>query len=251
MKTASSFITISCIGSLLFLSSCVHYYYQPSANNVPLFKEKGEARIQAQASGGNDLSGFDAQTAYAVGNHTGLQLNFFHTGDKEQDIGVGRGNYIEAAAGYFHPLHNNHWIFETYAGIGHGSILNVYNSSDINDNSASSKFGVTKFFAQPSFGFRTKYFSMALSSKLGLASFSLVNSSLKKDGDYSYDAADVEFLNGKSFFLWEPGFMMRGGFEHFQVLFQVTRSVPFSSGLIMDDINASLGIIVPFKTKAR
>jgi hypothetical protein len=250
MKTAYFQNFVFCLTAMIFNTSCVHYYYQPSANNVPMFKEKNEARVQLQSSGGNDLSGVDVQTAYAVGNHTALQLNFFHTGEKEQDYGVGRGNYIEAAAGYFNASHNKRWIFETYAGIGYGSVLNVYGSSDINSYSQSSKFGVTKFFAQPSFGYSSKYFSMAISSKLAVVNYNLLNSSIKA-GDYSYDAADVESLKNKSFFLWEPGFIMRGGFEHFQALFQITHSVPFKTGLLLDNLNASLGIIVPFKIKSK
>jgi len=110
MKTTSLLIIVFCLVAITLNTSCTHYYYQPSANNVPLFKEKNEARIQIQSSGGNYLAGFDVQTAYAVGNHTGLQLNFFHTGDKEQDYGFGTGNYIEGAVGYFKPFHNNRFL---------------------------------------------------------------------------------------------------------------------------------------------
>jgi hypothetical protein len=62
-------------------TSCVHYYYAPNANNVPLFKEKNEERIQLQYSGGNNYGGFDFQSAYAVGKHTAVQLNFFHASE--------------------------------------------------------------------------------------------------------------------------------------------------------------------------
>lgn len=241
MKTNTTLALILFIATVMN-TSCTHYYYQPNANNVPLFKEKNEARIQLQASGGNYLSGFDAQTAYAVGKHTGLQLNYFHTGDNNQDNSSGKGDYIEAAAGYFMPLHNNRWIFETYAGIGEGIISNVYNVSK------SSKFGITKFIVQPSFGYTGKYFNIAVSSKFSLADYYLANSSVNKD-DYDYDADYIEFLKSKSFFLWEPGFMIRGGPKQFQILLQITHSVPVNKGLRLDDTNVSWGILVPFKIK--
>jgi hypothetical protein len=244
MKNSFVLNTIIFFAMAALCSSCQHYYYQPSANNVPLFREKNEARIQLQTSSGNYLSGFDAQTAYAVGKHTGLQLNFFHTGDKAEGFGSGKGDYIEAAAGYFKPLPNNRWIFETYAGIGEGWVTNVY------ETSASSKFGMTKLFMQPSFGFTSKHFDIALSSKISLADYNLLSSSVNKD-DYASDAAYIDFLNNKSFFLWEPGLMMRGGFEHLKFLLQVTRTIAIDPGLRSDNVNASFGIIVPFKIKSK
>ena len=249
MKTEFKATVPCCIAMLLFFSSCIHYYYQPGANNVPLFKEKNEARIQIQSSGGNNLSGFDAQTAYAVGDHTGLQLNFFHAGAKEEGYGIGRGNYIEAAAGYFKAFSNNRLVFETYGGLGYGSVTNVYGSSDFYGGE-SSKFGILKLFAQPSFGFTHKNFSVALSSKFAVASFHLASSSVTKENN-PYDVEDIKSLDNKSFFLWEPGFMIRGGFEHFQLLVQVTKTAYTSGALPADNINGSIGIVVPFKINGK
>ena len=249
MKLAHLLTVFLSVALLICDTSCEHYYYQPSANNVPLFKEKNEARIQIQSSGGNNLSGFDAQTAYAVGDHTGLQLNFFHTGAKEEGYGVGRGNYIDAAAGYFKAMSNNRLVFETYGGIGYGSVTNVYGSSDFSGGE-SSKFGMLKLFAQPSFGFTHKNFSIALSSKFAVASFHLASSSVTKENN-PYDLEDIKSLDNKSFFLWEPGFMIRGGFEHFQLLVQVTKTAYSSAALPADNINGSIGIIVPFKIKEK
>ena len=243
MKTASLQYVLFSLTVVIFNTSCEHYYYQPSANNVPLFKEKNEARIQLQSSGGNYLSGFDAQTAYAVGKHTGLQLNFFHTGD-QGGSSSGQGNYIEAAVGYFTPLPADHWIFETYAGIGHATVVNTYGPSE------SSKFGMSKFFIQPDFGFRSKYFSIGVSSKFSLANYSLLSSSVQKS-DFPYDVAEIEFLKNKSFLLWEPGIMLRGGFEHVQLLVQATYCIPSSPDLKLDNVNISLGIVAPFKIKAK
>src|SRR6266498_665245 len=222
-------------------TSCIHHYYAPNSNNVPLLKEKNDGRIQLQLSSGNDYEGFEFQSAYAVGKHTCLQLNFFTaSGDyKEADIkyGSGKGTYIEAAAGYFAPSHNNHWVFETYAGAGTGTVTNEYMKSEF------SKVGVTKFFLQPSFGFSTKNFEIAISSKFSMANIRLKDYTITENNN-PYDFIDIKFLqNNKSFFFWEPGIIMRGGFEQFKFLAQLTLSVPNDSELNIDPVNLSLGIM--------
>lgn len=67
MKTST--IIVSAI-LMLLATSCVHYYYAPSGNNVPLFKEKNEVRVQAQystvglrADESNTINGFEIQGA--------------------------------------------------------------------------------------------------------------------------------------------------------------------------------------------
>ena len=46
MKT---YLLVAIIGLIILQNTaCIHYYYAPNSNNVPLFKEKGEARVQAQ-----------------------------------------------------------------------------------------------------------------------------------------------------------------------------------------------------------
>jgi len=228
-------------------TSCLHHYYAPNSNNVPLFKEKNEGRIQAQFSGGNDYEGFEFQSAYSVGKHTALQLNFFTANGNEEEAFVepssGKGTYIEAAAGYFAPSHNNHWVFETYGGVGTGTVTNEYYKSE------SSKVGVTKFFLQPSYGFSTKNFEIAVSSKFSLANFNVKNSTVTMDNNPA-DFPDIEFLrNNKSFFFWEPGIMLRGGFKQFKILAQFTYSASNDSKLNIDNANLSVGIMIPFKIK--
>jgi len=232
-------------------SSCVHYYYAPSTNNVPLFKEKNEGRIQASsastATQGNEntANGFELQTAYAIGNHTALQLNMLHVSDDE-DEGSGSGTYLEAAGGYFKALGaHRHWVFETYGGFGYGGVKNVFS------NETTAKTSIKKLFLQPSIGFTSKYFDAALSSKFSLADLGYVNSNLSKDNDpddYDY----VESLRGgKSYFLWEPGLMLRGGFPNVKLSVQVTYSIfdvnkyPFSEG------TAAIGLIVNLNPKPK
>ena len=252
MKTNSSVI-LMLLALAALNSSCIHYYYAPSSNNVPLFKEKKEVRIQAQystvgirADGSKDIGGFEMQSAYAITNHAAVQLNFLHVADAEQDYGSGHGSYVEAAGGYFKPLHNKNWIFETYGGFGIGTVNSIYGTS-----SESAKTSITKFFAQPSFGYSRNHFAFAVSSKFSLVDFGVRSSTISKDNnptDYDYVES---FKKGKSYFWWEPGFMIRGGFKHVQVFLQATYTVMNDNNLPFFNSNSSIGIVVPFKIKSK
>jgi hypothetical protein len=251
MRTNASFILMLFMFATLS-SSCIHYYYAPSSNNVPLFKEKNEVRIQAQYSTvgissdySEAIAGFEIQSGYAVGNHAAVQLNFLHAGGAEQDYGSGSGNYIEAAGGYFKPLHNKNWVFETYAGLGTGSVKSIYYRSN-----ESAKTSITKFFAQPSFGYSRSHFDIAFSSKFSLVNFGVRSSTISKDNnptDYDYLES---FKNGKSYFWWEPGLTIRGGFKQIKAFIQYTFTIQSNETLPFCNENFSIGVIVPFKIKS-
>lgn len=240
---------------ILSNTSCVHYYYAPASNNVPMFKEKNEVRIQAQYSsvavdaGTLDaIGGFELQTAYAAGNHFGVQLNYFNAGDKDPDYGSGRGNYIEAAAGYFKPSKNKYWVLESYGGIGRGTVKSIYKNGYI-DETAKTSF--TKFFVQPSLGFSSTYFSAAFSSKISLVNFGVQSSTLTQEHqpeDYAYMES---FRNNKSYIWWEPGLLIRAGFKDVQACTQITYSLHGDDALPFCNFNYSIGIVFPFKIKSK
>lgn len=254
MKTINLLILILFI-LMITETSCVHYYYAPSSNNVPLFKAKNEVRLQASSTATeaqtdpDGASGFEIQSAYAVGNHTGLQLNFFHASKDDGDYGSGYGNYIEGAGGYFKSFGHNHLVFETYAGGGIGGVKNIYGDNNYSNENASTSIG--KFFVQPSFGFTTQYFNMAVSSKFSLVNIGLNNSTLSKENNpYDYDYVQ-SLKGGKTYFFWEPGIMIRGGFKHVQAIIQLTETVTNNESLPVSNINLSIGLIVPFKIKSK
>lgn len=253
MKNTLFTMLITCIA--LSNVSCVHYYYAPGSNNVPLFKEKNEMRIQAKYSTvGLDaislesIGGFELQTAYAVGQHVGVQLNYFYAGDSDPEYGSGNGNYIEAAAGYFKLLKNNDWIFESYGGIGRGAVNSVYKTAYIQE---SAKTSFTKFFVQPSFGFSSTYFSAAFSSKFSLVNFGVHSSSLSQQhnpDDYGYIES---FKHGKSYLWWEPGVLIRAGFKEMQLCMQATYSMHGNDAWPFCNLNYSIGLIFPFNTRSK
>ncbi|MEP6681893.1 MAG: hypothetical protein ABJA35_01485, partial [Parafilimonas sp.] len=196
-------------------TSCVHYYYAPNSNNVPLFKEKNEVRVSAQyvETGGDvDLEsadGIEIQTAYAVSNNAAVQLNFLSAGKTDED-GSGSGTYIEAAGGYFKTFgRKKKFVFETYAGAGFGSVKNHF----IYNGNGDAKTSIAKGFIQPSLGFASRYFCAAFSSKFSLVTLGSKSSNIN-EAQHPTDYAFVNSLKGgKSYLFWEPGIMLRGGFE--------------------------------------
>jgi hypothetical protein len=234
--------------------SCVHYYYAPSSNNVPLFKEKNEVRIQAQYSSDvseGGLRGFEVQTAYAVSNHAAVQLNVYSAKQKDDGYGSGNGTYVEAAGGYYKPLFNNHCVFETYSGFGLGSVNNIYRVNSYRGLNEEAKTSVFKFFIQPSFGYSNHYFAAALSSKFSLVNFNVKSSTVSKE-NHGSDYNEIEFIrNGKSYVYWEPGVMIRAGCKNFQIISQATVTFGNEDKISTDRSNFAIGVIVPFKTSSQ
>jgi hypothetical protein len=252
MKKNSSFILIVAV-LITVNTSCIHYYYAPNSNNVPLFKEKNEARVQAAYTAldgaGENITGFEMQTAYAFSKQFAAQLNFLSAGSTDAEFGSGKGSYIEMAGGYFKPFYKNHWVFETYAGAGIGGVNSVFLQNNANEQDA--KTSITKFFVQPSLGYSRNHFAFALASKFSYVNLGLKSSSVGKDVYPSdYDILE-SFRNGKSFFCWEPSIMIRGGFKQIQFFTQLTFMSQSDKNIPYCDGNFAFGIVVPFAIKPK
>ncbi len=236
-----------CLVTSLACTSCVHLYYAPNTNNVPLFTSKGQGRIQAQISAGDNISGGELQSAYAFGEHTAAQLNLYSAGRDDGQYGSGNGTYAEMAAGYFAPSPNKHWVFESYAGIGYGGIVNKYQNANYS-SSEMAKTSVTKFFIQPSVGYSSLYFDIAVSSKFSSVFSGVQHSSVSQEHN-AYDYEEIGYMQThKSHLFWEPGFMIRGGFKQIKVVLQYTQSVATHYKLPIDKRNTSIGIMVPISS---
>ena len=165
MKTFFKTIAVSIQGLLIatLFSSCYHLYYSPNSSNVPLFKEKGEARLNAYYSGGEEIEGGEIQGALAVSKNIGVILNTTFMGSSEQDES-GSGYIIEGGAGYYKPFAKN-FVFENYGGLGIGNVKNNYVDWFNSDAKGNSKVGVTKLFIQPSLGYTIKNLDFGAASK--------------------------------------------------------------------------------------
>ncbi len=256
MKAYSIFspgILLQC--SMLFVlailvCSCTHVYYSPNSSNVPLFKEKGESRINGYYSLGatitDDIKGAEIQAAYAVSNHFGVIFNTAFMGasdgsDNQKD--AGNGSLIEAGAGYYKPLQGN-YIFETYTGLGFGSVKNEYSTG------GSSKVSFDKFFLQPSIGYSGKIFDIGLASKFSLVKM-MINHSTFMDESDPFKTYDMEYIKANPFsVLWEPSLFVRIGFETVKAQFQFTPSYNLNNKMLAQNVAVlSCGLSISLKPK--
>src|SRR5690606_15803703 len=167
----------------LFMA-CGPVLYSNVGHNVPFFHEKGgvSGKISYVASdGGESASGIGIQGAYSVSDKVALISNFYsmkgdYSGDNEWE---GNGSYVEIGGGLFGGGSTKKFLYDAFAGIGTGSIKNqsVTNTEFINV-----KF--FKPFIQPSFGFSSRYFDIALTPRVAyLAYTSKDDFKFVQDGD--------------------------------------------------------------------
>lgn len=194
--------------------SCSPKYYTPNTQNVPLISEKGETNLTVS---GNENQ-VEFQGSYGISNIIAIQANggLFIPKNLEDGNG-GSGKFIELGAGYFHKIKEN-WVFELYGIAGIGSFenhlpttvpSNPKTSGDISAN-------IFRLGIQPNFGYKSKYFSAALSSRFVNLSYS------KIDGDLIYNSENqVNYLTSNSSnFLIEPALTLRGGVEKVKLQLQ-------------------------------
>ena len=99
-RQASTFLLIS-----ILLCSCSHYYYVPSTQNVPLYREKNDYRLSGTRAGGEESVCTEVQAAYSVTDHMGIMANFMSArgGDISDNTNWAKGNYLDGAIGYYEP----------------------------------------------------------------------------------------------------------------------------------------------------
>ena len=218
---------------LVSLQSCVHYYYGPNSNNIPLLKKSGDMNISAGITEASESSGFEMQSAIAAGKHVGIMVNYYSAKGKDNSSTQiwdgftytqttynesGSGQYLEGAMGYFTRI-NETAIFEVYGGYGTGSITNTYSQF------GSTKVSASKLFLQPSFGYSSEKGALefAISSRFASVSLRPEEQRVVVDGHPAQEALS-ELRKKTSHFFWEPGFMVRGGFESMKIQLQYTHS---------------------------
>src|SRR5690606_4237689 len=94
-------------------TACSPIYYKPNTQLVPMMTEKNEFAGQLSAN----AEQFDMAGAYSVTDHVAVmtQASFYFP---IKDAGTGSGKLLEIGAGYFTPVFNNNFIFETYGIVG-------------------------------------------------------------------------------------------------------------------------------------
>jgi|AntAceMinimDraft_17_1070374.scaffolds.fasta_scaffold00582_17 hypothetical protein len=219
---------------LVFMSGCTHYYYAPNMHNVPLFKEKNEVRMLFARSSGDEFEGTEIQGAYAITNNIGVMANGF-LADGQYENNYGKGYLVEIGTGYFKPL-DKKVVFETFGGIGKGYVENGYGDG----RWLSVKF--MRYFIQPSIGFTSKYFDVAFSPRFSCLNFGNTQHSLLYE---EYDVVSMglnNINNNKCSILFEPAFIVRGGWKFIKLQAQLGLSSNLNNpDLKQEDVNISIG----------
>jgi hypothetical protein len=216
------------LGYTMF-SSCSPKYYTANTQNVPLISSKGETNLTF-AGNSNQL---EFQGAYGVTNGFAVKANGgFFVPDNNSNGDGGSGNFFEVGGGYFKPLANN-FVFETYGIAGFGNMENHFPST-VEDNPQTTgdiSANIIRYGIQPNFGFKSKYFSAAISSRFVNLNYTNIK------GDLIYNDQDqVNYLNANSSnFLIEPALTVKAGIEKVKLQIQLGRSFNLSNSNFKQD----------------
>lgn len=226
---------------IALITGCNPKFYSPNTQNVPLISEKGETNLTLSANGNQ----VEFQGAYGVTESFAIQANggLFIPSDLDNGSG-GSGKFFEAGAGYYTPVSDN-FVFETYGLIGFGNVENHFPSTD---NTPPSKGDISaniiRFGIQPNFGYKSKYFSAAVSTRFVNLMYNNIDGDLIFDGENQMDYLE----NNKSNFLIEPALTLRGGMERLKLQLQIGYSLNVSnSDFKQDKTSMTLGLNFNFK----
>ncbi|HLV42216.1 MAG TPA: hypothetical protein VKY37_08055 [Brumimicrobium sp.] len=193
------------------LFSCSPKFYSPNTQNVPLISEQGEVSLNVSTDGNQ----FEFQGAGGIANNFSMQLNggLFIPNDLDNGNG-GSGKFGELGLGYFTSF-NEKWVLEIYGLGGIGTVENHMPSTleDYPGTNGKISSNLLRVGVQPSFGFKSKYFTIALSSRLVNLSYDKIR------GDLTYkDELQTDYLRrNSSHVLLEPALTIRGGFERIKL----------------------------------
>jgi len=246
---------------MITASSCYHVYYAPNTAHAPLLSEKGEVRINGlYASGGDsDFDGGEIQAAAAVSKNIGVMVNTMFVGKTESvsewnganaHDESGKGSYIEFAGGLFKNFdQKKKWIGEIYGGMGLGTANNTY------EMNYASKVGITKFFIQPSVGYKSAYFEFILVPKISWVNWKVKTGESFSGGPNDPQPSFVYDLNNirrkPSFINVEPSLILRAGGENFKLQGALSFSNFDDDYSPVETLNASVGISINLKPQKK
>lgn len=226
----------------LALVSCNPKYYTPNTQNVPLISAKGETNLSLSGNANQ----VEFQGAYGVTENIAIKVNggLFIPADLDNGNG-GAGKFVEVGGGYFKPIAEN-WVFESYAILGFGTFENHLPSTknDHPQTSGDISANILRVGVQPNFGYKSKYFSAAVSSRIVNLSYSKIEGDLMFEGQNQIDYLN----NNSSHFLIEPALTVRGGLEKIKLQLQVGYSLNLSdSDFRQDNSFLTLGLNFNFE----
>jgi len=221
-----------------FLSSCTHYYYVPATQNIPLFKEKNEARVLAAYGGGSESSAVELQAAYSLTNNLAVMTNFISArGGNLSAENWGKGNYAEGAVGYYKPF-DSAGVFEVFGGVGAGSQQHRYATANY---FSTSRLGFTKLFIQPSLGLTFRGFDVAFSTRVCNLNFWQVRNQIDPTNSNYLVVNDIS--QARNSVLLEPAITIRGGWKYVKLQLQfLTSSNLTNRNLAFEKVYGSAGI---------
>jgi len=244
--TTTSFLAV-------IFCSCSHYYYVPNVQNVPLFREKNEYRISGTSGLGTETSCLEVQGAYSVTGNLGIMTNFMSAkGIDNNEESWAKGTYLDAAIGYYKPLHKS-GVFEIYGGVGGSKQQHQYRSEIYdpgnpaynNLNAGTSDLSFIKIFVQPSIGMTFNGFDFAFSTRFNRLSFNkIVNQIDKLSNKYEFDKL-YSTEQTKNYLFFEPALTIRGGWKNLKVQLQgATASYLNNDHYHFDQYHISIGLNV-------
>lgn len=213
--------------------SCSPIFYSPPAQNVPLFTQEKEFTVSASLTDAESAGGINMNAAYAVSPHMGIVVNGsgYFPDSKSDSTSYGSGGLIEAGAGYFTPVAEK-FVFETYGLLNYGWMRNSFPESAERHPETDGKIlaNLIGIAVQPSFGFKTKYFEAALSTKTGLIKYTNIRGHLiEQNDDQSEEGSQQSYLSDrKNNFMIEPALTLRGGWDFLKIQLQAGKSFNLS-----------------------
>lgn len=215
------------------LAGCSPVFYSPPSQNVPLLTHEKEFTASASLVSGTAASSVGVKAAYAVSPHVGIMAggNAYLPDSKADSASYGSGGLFEAGAGYFTPM-SNKFVFETYGLFGFGQMKNNFPKSVKKHPGTDGKINANLFSLaiQPSFGFKSKYFEAAVSTKGSLVTYSNIGGNLmERNEDQSAEGSQQAYLKAnKSNFMIEPAITLRAGFDFLKLQLQAGKSLNLS-----------------------
>lgn len=240
VKTMSKkILLLSGIGGLFFFNSCTTQMYVSNTVNAPLLKERGEVQLTATS---NDL-----QAAVAVAKNVGIMANGYYKNYTASNNYKHDGMLGEAAVGYFTPLLDNHFVFETYVGGGAGRVHKQEQFTDQNDNKYMASFNAkaAKVFIQPDIGYKSRFFDLVASSRFSFVKYNSFTQSNYTQQQLAEDYLDNNNLTGPLFMFAEPALTVRGGYKFIKLQFQYGLTINMTANQIRQSNNfSSLGLVI-------